>query len=655
MNRNKFRLRESFKFFLERQFIKGAHYQLLFVAALIGLISVAGGLLVIPAGEPTGSLGEAVWWAFLRLSDPGYLGDDEGVWRRLISTIVTVLGYVVFLGSLVAIITTWLNRKIRSLEQGLTPVTSKNHILILGWNAKTIFTAGEIFQSVGRLRRFLKFYGARRLNLIILAEDVSPAHVQELRDNPLIGNGADEIILRSGISIDREHLRRVDSLNASAIIIPSSTYTTNELITPDVETIKTLLSLNAEAVNSNSKRRLPYVVAEIQDDNKIKAAQRAYSGPMEVIGSNTIISRLLAQNIRHYGLSAVYNELLNHSVNNNVFSREYPEAVGKKIHQLKSSFQKALIIGIVRYENGEFKPLLNVPMDFIVEPNDRLILIARNSTDIEWSSKSPAQEAPLIKAKHQLKVEEQDGVLKILVLGWNHHIPALIRELCTYEDEYYHITMVAILPKEKRQAEIEKLDNLNDRVKLEHIETDYVNESALKKINPSAYNNILLVSSERILEKEEADARTIVGYVLLEELLQTAEKRPNVLLELSDPDNESLLRKYKSEVIISPLILSNLLAGIALQREVNSIYKELLTVGGAEIIFRTHEDYGLEPGIMTFSNLENKAAEYGDTALGIYKPQDETGNEEELILNPGRYKKLDIQSGVRLVVLTTVY
>ncbi len=46
---------------------------------------------------------EAIWWAFLRLTDPGYLDDDEGTTRRLISVIVTVLGYVLFMGSLVAI------------------------------------------------------------------------------------------------------------------------------------------------------------------------------------------------------------------------------------------------------------------------------------------------------------------------------------------------------------------------------------------------------------------------------------------------------------------------------------------------------------------------------------------------------------------------
>lgn len=650
-----FRLKDRFKFFLERQFVRGALVQLMFVALLIGFLSLIGGVLVLPSGEPTGSLSEAVWWAFLRLSDPGYLGDDEGSWRRFISTILTVLGYVVFLGSMVAIITTWLNLKIRNLEQGLTPVTAKNHILILGWNAKTIHTAGEIFQSVGRLRRFLKFYGAKRLNLIILAEDIAPKQLQELRDNPLIGKGADEIVLRTGIPIDREHLKRVDSLNAAAIIIPSAAYTGKELITPDVETIKTLLSLNAEAEDNLVKGQYPYVVAEIQDKSKVKAAYRAYTGPMEVIGSNTIISRLLAQNMRHHGLSEVYNELLTHSKNNNIYCREYPEAVGKKIQGLKKAFPKAILIGVVRRIADKLTPLLNVSPDFKIEQGDRLVFIARNSSDLELNLNTSFEQAHPIPIKHHLKVEEQQGVVKILILGWNHHIPALVRELCTYEDEFYDITIVAVYPIKNREAELKRIENLTKRVNLVHIEEDYVIETELKKVNPAAYDNILMVSSERILEKEEADARTIVGYVLLEELLESLSKKPNVVLELSDPNNEALLRKYKVEVIISPLILSNLLAGTALQRELNSICEELFTAGGAEIIFRNIEEYGLGYGSIPFSEIENKAAEFGEIALGIFNTNQSTKNVEQLMLNPGSFTNLEIKPEAKIVVLTTVY
>lgn len=473
-----------------------------------------------------------------------------------------------------------------------------------------------------------------------MSEDVTPEYFQELRDNPMIGNRANDIILRSGSSIDREHLKRVDSLNAAAIIIPSSWRSENDLITPDVLTIKTLLSISAEAYLTKSPKRLPYVVAEIQDENKISAAYRAYSGPIEVVGSNTIISRLLAQNIRHQGLSIVYNALLSRSISNNIFSIEYPEVIGKKIHELKQAFPKAILMGVVRFENEEPNPLLNVSPDFKVQKGDRLVLLAKNSKDTLLQLSPPAIHSKAMKSKHKLAVEDQKETVKILILGWNHHIPSLIKELCTYEDEYYHITMVSIHSKDERQAELENLENLTDRVNWSQIEADYVKESELKKLNPSQYDNILLISSSRISEKEEADARTIVGYILLEGELENAQTKPAVLMELSDPNNESLLKRYNGEVIISPLILSNLLAGVALQRDVNSIYKELLTVGGAEIIFRNPEEYGLEQGIIPFWEIENKALEFGETLLGALMIKDTLKSRERLVLNPGRYKIL---------------
>ena len=47
---------------------------------------VAAGVLVRLLDPQFEALSSAVWWAFLRLSDPGYLGDDEGLASRAVST-----------------------------------------------------------------------------------------------------------------------------------------------------------------------------------------------------------------------------------------------------------------------------------------------------------------------------------------------------------------------------------------------------------------------------------------------------------------------------------------------------------------------------------------------------------------------------------------
>ena len=170
------------RFILERLVLRGMHYRLLLSAIIIGLVSLLGGMLVLAFESDISEMGEAIWWAFLRLSDPGYLGDDEGVAKRAISTVITVLGYVLFLGLLVAILTQWLNQLIGRLESGITPITLSDHILILGWTYRTPEIVLELMRAEGSARRFLAKHSARSLRVVILAEEVTPELHQELRE-----------------------------------------------------------------------------------------------------------------------------------------------------------------------------------------------------------------------------------------------------------------------------------------------------------------------------------------------------------------------------------------------------------------------------------------------------------------------------------------
>ncbi len=650
----KLRLRQRFQFFLERQFIKGVQYQLLFVAAFIGLISIVGALLIWPVADADEGAGEVLWWAFLRLTDPGYLGDDEGFWRRVISTILTVAGYVVFLGSLVAIITTWLNRKIRSLEQGLTPVVAKNHFVILGWTNRSIHIAAELYSSEGRLHRFLRSRGTRSFQLIILADDVNPDRVQELKDHPVIGNQAHEIIFRSGQAIDQEHLKRVDSAHASAIILPSATAPENKLLTPDIQTIKALLSLSVEVAALPFDKR-PYVVAEMQDNSKIKAAYRAYDGPLEIISGDGIMSRLLAQNLRHPGLSTVYNQLLAQNFRSNIFARNYPEWEGKPHSHWRARFPRALVMGVVRPQGNGFQPMLNIPDEFILKKGDRIILMARTAEDIQPED-APSASAEMKsdqEARTQHPISTVSRRKKILLLGWNHHVPALLYELGTYPGEQYEITVASLRPLDERKQELQGIELNPNRVHLNQIEADYVKESEIRRLEPQKYDKIVMAGSDRLAEEEEADARTIVGYILLKEVLKEYQAKPQVIMELADPSNQGLIRRFQTEVIIGPIILSHLLAQMALRRELYSVYNELFTVGGAEIVFRDSYNYQLETGPTTFAEVEERIKRFGETVLGYFLPSSDTSERPSFKLPTHRHQRIHLDETIQWVVLTS--
>ena len=169
------RAHDRARFTLERLVLRGVHSRLLLAAAIVAIVSLVAGAIALLADPATTELDDAVWWAFLRLTDPGYLGDDEGFARRTVSTIVTVLGYVLFLGLLIAILTQWLTSSIAKLESGVTPVAISDHVIILGWTHRTPTIVSELLRTRKRVERFLERQGTRQLRIVILSEDVDQA------------------------------------------------------------------------------------------------------------------------------------------------------------------------------------------------------------------------------------------------------------------------------------------------------------------------------------------------------------------------------------------------------------------------------------------------------------------------------------------------
>ncbi|HAU17588.1 MAG TPA: ion channel DMI1 [Marinobacter adhaerens] len=642
-----FRLIDRVKFILERQLVKGAGFQLLVVGVFIGLISLIGGLLVVPQGGDFEDPGSAIWWAFLRLTDPGYLGDDVGTWQRFVSTLLTISGYVVFMGTLVAILTRWLIAKMADLERGLTPVTLKNHVVVLGWTSQTLPLLSELLGSSGRVRRFLEKHDAQKLNLVVLSEEASAAQVHELRTEPGIGRRARQIILRSGSAIQPDALHRVACLDAAAVIVPSAAHEAGSLVTSDVETVKALLSIAAQARHFQSS--LPFVVAEIQDVRKLPVIERAYPGAVEVVAGDATISRLMVQNILHPGLSEVFNELLTAGEGNEIYIRGGESLAGMTLGELAAARPEVIVLGLLKPSGSGWDVQLLAPSDSPIASADRVVIMARDYSETEPNPKKAP--LPALVRGQAVRVERPVDQMnhRVLVLGWNRRVPSLIAEFLSYGHRHFEVDLVSVVPKAEREQAIARYVDNSDRLTCRHIEADYMVEGELRRIGPAGYDTVILLSSDRLASGEEADARAMVGYLQLEDILADFARRPQLIMELSDPDNRHLLDGHQSEMMISPMILSHVLAQVALRRELRIVLDELFTVGGAEIQFRDPADYPL-PASATFQVLEKTVAAEGELALGIFRHRaNESGR--HLQLNPPRKDYLELQPGDRLVVL----
>ena len=643
------RLPNVLMFRLERLILRGPQYRLLMIAALIGLISVMGGAVIHYFDvSADGSFADAIWWAFLRLTDPGYLGDDTGTLERTVSTALTVLGYVLFLGALVAIMTQWLHERMAELEAGLTPIAQRDHILIVGWTNRTATIVRELVMSTERVRRFLRRRNARSLRIAILANEVTTALSIELRDRLGTLWNERQVILRTGSPLRLEHLKRVDFARAAAVIMPAADFGAGGPDQADTRTIKTLLTMTNHPATQGSP--LPLAVAEIFDSRKIGIAERAYGGPVEILASDSIISRLLAQNVRHEGLSHVFGELLTHGRGNEIYLRDASEFDGRHVHEVAQAFQRAILLGIARPGDTGLTPLLNPPPDMRLTADDRLVLLAHSfKATTADPDRTPAEPVPGIR---RIPPGTTGGTLRVLVLGWSHKVPALLREFDSYDDETFHIDIVSTMAATRREAILVHHDFTPRHIRVTEIDGDFTTPSVLRRADVNSYDSIVLLGSDRLGSGEESDARSILGYLLLRELLPE-DARPNVLVELLDPGNISLFRRRRGEVIVSPLILSHMLAQVALRRELRAVFDELFGPGGPEIIFRPPTDYGLENSEVTFQQIERKAAAHGEIALGVRAHDSHTGLAGGVALNPSRDRSFALTAADEIVVLTT--
>lgn len=648
------RWRNRLKFKLERLLLHSALTRLLVIAVVIALVSLVGGLLAYWA---TGHLDEpdkSIWWAFLRLSDPGYLGDDEGTVLRMISTVLTVLGYVLFMGALIAIMTQWLNATIERLQMGLTPITEDDHLLILGWNNRTPTIVQQLLASEGRVRRFLRRHGKRQLRIVILTDKVSPPLVQDLKDRlgPLWDPG--QIAFRSGSPLRLEHLHRVDYLNTSAILLPASDFTAEGETAADARTIKALLSTGrARAENEPGwDGELPLMVAELFDSDNLSVAQRAYGGPIELLASDEIISRLIAQQVHHPGLSYISDELLSNDLGNKFFIRECPQFSGELMHRVADAFPQAVLLGVTRSIGQTFEPILCPPADFRFEAGDSLVFIARDYDHTEpvkdfrpadtLPPQSPAaEEAQLVEAK------------RILVLGWNHRAPTLLREFDHYGLSQTQIDVVSLVPAEQRNQIIADRDLQLPHLQLRQIEADWTARRAMMKLEPGSYDNVVLLASDWMASAEQSDARTIMGYLVLNDALDVASgrRRPCVLVELADAGNADLVDRERDDVFISPLLMSHMLSQVALRSELRSVFEELFAAGGAEIFFQRARRYAMAGKQIAFREIQAAVAAVGEIAIGL-RFAGNTDLPGGILLNPDDDQEFALAETDELVVIT---
>lgn len=547
------RLQRWFQFQVERFLVRGAYYRLLLIVLAIGGISFASGIALNWAeADASSGILDRVWWAFLRLTDPGYLGDDEGTVRRTLSTLLTVAGYVLFMGALVATMTQGLNDQLRRLERGFTPVAMKNHIVVIGWNASTPELLAELTQPSHGVQRFLEQYGLKGLRIAVLAEEVGPELEQALRERLGVRYRAGTTVLRSGSALQSAHLERVDYRNAAVIVfsIPEQGRSSEEA-SDDAQLAKSVVTL-ARALDQSD--RLPVVVASVADPLKLEVIRASYpQGRAELFATSQIIGRMLVRFVREPGLLRVMDEISSQQFGSEIYVHRVPELDGVAMRDIIWKYERAIVIGTVVGEGRSAKVRLVRTLDERVERGASLVMIAEDG-ELPLSSLG----RPQVELVGEPLTATRDARRSLLLVGWNHQVAWMLRELEASHGETWRVLVASSVPVENRLEALRHAGIELTRTYVEHGTIDPTAPNELAKLPLLDYETLVVPASDRLESAEDADARSLLVYRLLRARLnQLTDVERRILVELRDPANTGLFDGVETEAVPTSLLVTH--------------------------------------------------------------------------------------------------
>ncbi len=633
------------RFLLEQFVLRGLKARLLIAALIVVVVAVTFGFLVAALDEGFSGPAEAVWWAFLRLTDPGYLGDDEGVARATISTIVTVLGYVLFLGLLIAILTQWLDQTIERLESGVTPVALTDHVLVLGWTYQTAAIVETLLRTGGRVERFLARRGAQALRIVIMTDQVDAARLERFRETVGPVWDSRRVLVRSGSPLVVDHLERVAFRDAAVVILPGAGFAERNPERVDAMTIKTLASISRFA--SESGTTPPLAVAELFDSRRVEVANLSYQGPSESIAADGMVSRLIAQSVRHRGLWSVMSELFTVNEGNAVYLHAVEGQTDATFGSLRGRFPKAILLGFVR--PGKRRPILNPDPGTVLKADDLPVFLARSFEDCVPGADETIGSAS--EAATESLRPPGGGARRVLILGWSRKVPALLRQLDRFGGDAFEVDIVSRTSLEVREAGLAREGSWSAGAKVKQIEAGFSMPGVIEELGPADYDNIVVLASELLEEKEHADAVSVVAALTLRGLFPDGAGGPQVLVELLEQENRYLFQGGGEDVMVSPSVVSYLVSQVALRPELASVFWELTRPWGAQMVLRQADAYLGAQGPVRFRDVQVAAAGHGEIALGYRRPADP---EKGLALNPDRDMEWSVETGDQVVVLTTI-
>lgn len=530
-----------FKYVLERWVLRGSIALVVLLVAVLCLLALGGGALAyfLP-GSPFATYQEALWWATLRLSDPGYLSDDAGVEVRILSVALSVLGMGVTVGGIVAIVTQALMTGLRNLSQATTKVPFKDHVVLLGWTDRT----------PRLLRRLLA--RRKRGKIVILLEEVNQEAMKRVAREVPKTRQLERVVLRSGSVYRPWELDRAACRDAEAVLVPATTEAVSGDPQSGPRTLQTMIALRNLFAEEDDEDRPPTVAVELVDRSMAPVVASTLPG-VRVLQSDRVVARVLRFCLQGENLVQFALDVATPHRGYRVESVHWPELAGLSLFEAERQLVEGKLMGHLR-ENDGGRRSLTVRGDYVLKPEDRLLVFGRGHVRVDPTAVHAASGG----------VELGPEVLwpakrKILTLGWNETAPDLLAELSQEAADRYEMDVLSVLEPELRRKMTETQVH-NDRVPVRHYVGSPFDPYTLGSVSLADYDRVLILA-DRTTDPESADVRSLAIALAVEQRRKELKSSCYVLAELLDEGNREVLKTLQA--VVTPRLAADTLNAMA--------------------------------------------------------------------------------------------
>lgn len=566
------------------------------------IVIIAGACIALTGISQGGgerlSFGEAAWESLMRTLDPGTMGQDQGFWFRLVMLGVT-LGGIFIVSALIGVLNNAIQGQIERLRKGRSRVLEANHTVALGWSPQ-IFTILNELMIANENQPYAR---------IVILADEDKVEMEDLIRERVRYRGRTRIICRSGSPLDPNDLEIVSPHTAKAIIVLPP-----ETSDPDADVIKTVMAIT----NNPHRRPQPYnIVASIRKAENLDILRIVGEHDhLQIVSTEEMIARVVAQTSRQSGLSVVYTELLNFGGDEIYFKNE-TELTGKTFGEALLMYEDSCLLGL-RKADGAIR--LNPPMDTTIERGDQIIALSEDDDTIQLSAYATSLAAAqgLIPVNEQVirssRVSQNPPPEKCLILGWNRSGAIIVRELDCYVPPGSLVTIVADVDDIEKRLEAQGIQPLNQ--KLDVRQGDTTDRALLDSLRIHEYNHVIVLAYSA-LEPQQADAKTLVTLLHLRDIAKRDATPFSIVSEMLDLRNRELAEVTQvDDFIVSDHLISLMLAQLSENPELYHIFMEIFAPEGAEIYLKPIGDY-VETGTpVNFYTVVEAARRRGETAIG---------------------------------------